>query len=381
MQPRLDRLLREPAPKGRRSGRPPAERQTTTQSAYNTYKNTPACHPGRSGRPGTAALTAALHPADGPWYWLRDGQPDETGKTKFTATYAEYLKNEQKSTQVLPDLERLLSRAALRGPGLDPVEHSLSPTMHRAAYAARGLDWTYDAVEVSRRARGLPGRPRRELARPVADHAAEADGVPLLDLARRPGLAGAANTLLLTATASRAQHRHPGRRAAMARRRAAGRRAVVLGGGATATSVLLALADLGCGGADLVVRDPARATRRSRRSAATGRRPIEVLRPTSTTSADLVVSTIPPAAQTRAWWRRSPPFRPSSRSSTTPGRHPWPRGRRGPAHPHRRDRPAALPGRAPGASMTGRWSTCRSRRSGPRARRDSPNGARPRAAP
>ena len=29
-----------------------------------------------------------------------------------------------------------------------PIEHSLSPVMHRAAYAELGLDWTYEAVEV-----------------------------------------------------------------------------------------------------------------------------------------------------------------------------------------------------------------------------------------
>ena len=28
-----------------------------------------------------------------------------------------------------------------------PVAHSLSPRLHRAAYAALGLDWTYDAVD------------------------------------------------------------------------------------------------------------------------------------------------------------------------------------------------------------------------------------------
>ena len=31
-----------------------------------------------------------------------------------------------------------------------PIAHSLSPVMHRAAYAELGLDWTYDAVEVTR---------------------------------------------------------------------------------------------------------------------------------------------------------------------------------------------------------------------------------------
>src|SRR4051794_1472095 len=29
-----------------------------------------------------------------------------------------------------------------------PIAHSLSPVLHRAAYAELGLDWTYDAVEV-----------------------------------------------------------------------------------------------------------------------------------------------------------------------------------------------------------------------------------------
>ena len=30
----------------------------------------------------------------------------------------------------------------------DPIAHSLSPVLHRAGYAAIGLDWTYDAVRV-----------------------------------------------------------------------------------------------------------------------------------------------------------------------------------------------------------------------------------------
>ncbi|WP_241901411.1 shikimate dehydrogenase family protein [Nocardioides houyundeii] len=36
----------------------------------------------------------------------------------------------------------------------DPIEHSLSPVLHRAGYAAVGLDWTYDAHRVP--AGGLP---------------------------------------------------------------------------------------------------------------------------------------------------------------------------------------------------------------------------------
>ena len=43
-------------------------------------------------------------------------------------------------------------RAAVLG---SPIAHSLSPLLHRAAYRALGLDWQYDAIEVSRRG---PGR-------------------------------------------------------------------------------------------------------------------------------------------------------------------------------------------------------------------------------
>jgi shikimate dehydrogenase len=37
-------------------------------------------------------------------------------------------------------------RAAVLG---SPIAHSLSPALHRAAYGALGLDWTYDALEVT----------------------------------------------------------------------------------------------------------------------------------------------------------------------------------------------------------------------------------------
>ena len=44
-------------------------------------------------------------------------------------------------------------RAAVLG---RPVAHSLSPVLHRAAYAALGLaDWTYDALDFG--AEDLPG--------------------------------------------------------------------------------------------------------------------------------------------------------------------------------------------------------------------------------
>ena len=36
-------------------------------------------------------------------------------------------------------------RAAVLG---SPIGHSLSPVLHRAAYAALGLDWSYEAIDV-----------------------------------------------------------------------------------------------------------------------------------------------------------------------------------------------------------------------------------------
>src|SRR3954465_6995358 len=87
-------------------------------------------------------------------------------------------------------------RAAVLG---RPVAHSLSPVLHRAAYAALGLtDWTYDALDLG--AEGLPGllaglggggrgfsvtMPCKQAAAAVADEAGS--------LVR---LLGAANTLV-----------------------------------------------------------------------------------------------------------------------------------------------------------------------------------------
>ena len=31
----------------------------------------------------------------------------------------------------------------------DPIEHSLSPVLHRAGYVEAGLDWQYDACQVA----------------------------------------------------------------------------------------------------------------------------------------------------------------------------------------------------------------------------------------
>ena len=82
-----------------------------------------------------------------------------------------------------------------------PIAHSLSPVLHRAAYDALGLDWSYDAVEVSED--GLPGFldgldgswRGLSLTMPL-----KRTVVPLLDeMSARAAQARAANTVVLDA--------------------------------------------------------------------------------------------------------------------------------------------------------------------------------------
>ena len=90
----------------------------------------------------------------------------------------------------------------------DPIAHSLSPVLHRAAYAELGLDWTYDAHRVaSGGLRDVPRRTRRGVARAVADHAAQARGAAAGRPAHRPGAPGRCRQ-----HARARGRRHPGRR-------------------------------------------------------------------------------------------------------------------------------------------------------------------------
>lgn len=190
-----------------------------------------------------------------------------------------------------------------------PVGHSLSPVLHRAGYAAVGLDWSYDGREVTEA--GLAGfldgldatwrglsltMPLKRAVMPLLD-----------DVSPRAAQAQAANTVILeagrrvghntditgAATAIRERHAEPLDRA------------TILGGGATAASVLLSLADLGCRQVTLVVRDTGRARETLE---AAGRHPaapgVDVRTfaspPTPPAPTDILVSTIPAVAQTPA---------------------------------------------------------------------------------
>lgn len=194
----------------------------------------------------------------------------------------------------------------------DPIAHSLSPVLHRAAYAELGLDWSYDAHRVPAGGlesflAGLDDTWRGlSLTMPL-----KREALALVDrLTDRARLAGAVNTLLVEPGGERVGDNTdlPGAAAAVRERTSAPlASAVVLGGGATAASVGLALADLGVRTIDLLVRDVSRAGDTvgvlGSHAADVDVRP-GLLDASEPLSADIVVSTIPAGAQVPALLRR-----------------------------------------------------------------------------
>lgn len=189
----------------------------------------------------------------------------------------------------------------------DPIAHSLSPVLHRAGYAALGLDWEYDAHRVAAGSlaafvddlgphwRGL------SLTMPLKREAVDLVD-DLTDVAR---LAGAVNTVVLGEGGRTGDNTDvPGAVAALRERTDRPiDSGVVIGGGATATSTGLALVDLGATGVEVVVRSPERAAETAAAIAAHPRAPrveVSLLGEGRPFEADVVVSTVPAAAQSAA---------------------------------------------------------------------------------
>ena len=195
------------------------------------------------------------------------------------------------------------SRAAVLG---HPVEHSLSPVLHRAAYEALGLNWSYDAIDVTAESLGDFVDALDEtwaglsLTMPlkvgVLDH---------LDFVEPMGkMLRAVNTVIVDNTG-------PYRALVGANTDVHGivaafgeagvdkvAKPVVLGGGATATSAVAAFAQLGSRQQTVVVRAKRRAGGLIRAANAMG---VDVnfvgfdQAPAVLTTADAVVSTVPAA--------------------------------------------------------------------------------------
>ncbi|MGA8987794.1 shikimate dehydrogenase family protein [Aeromicrobium sp.] len=180
-----------------------------------------------------------------------------------------------------------------------PIAHSLSPVMHRAAYIAVGLDWTYDAIAVEEGelplflrslgddVRGLSvTAPLKHVAAREAHQRSE--HVELLGVANTlivdDGLLSAHNTDVTGALAALQQHDLL----------AGVRTARILGAGATATSLAYALSTQGLEQLELVVRDPSRA---EETAAVAERRGVQVaiaeFGGQTADPVDLLISTVP----------------------------------------------------------------------------------------
>ncbi|MEU6624543.1 shikimate dehydrogenase [Streptomyces litmocidini] len=153
-------------------------------------------------------------------------------------------------------------RAAVLG---SPIAHSLSPVLHRAAYAALGLDdWSYDRFEVDEAA--LPGFVTEldetwaglSLTMPLKRAI-----IPLLDeISDTAASVEAVNTVVLREDGRRVGDNTdiPGMIAALGERGVEKvESASVLGAGATASSALAALARICAGPVTAYVRSEARA--------------------------------------------------------------------------------------------------------------------------
>lgn len=182
-----------------------------------------------------------------------------------------------------------------------PIAHSLSPALHRAAYAELGLTgWRYHREEVraGELAAYLAGRPRDwvglSVTMPGKEEALAAAHV-VSDVAR---LTGAANTLVRDRDGWSADNTDVEgiRRAFVEGGVVPGRprRGLVFGSGATARSALVALHGLGVTDVRLVVRDRARPATLEL-AARLGLR-VQVSRlddPLPSGCADLAISTVP----------------------------------------------------------------------------------------
>lgn len=190
-----------------------------------------------------------------------------------------------------------MTRAAVLG---RPVAHSLSPALHRAAYSALGLDWTYEAIDcgvaelpvVLAERTGWAGFScTMPLKHAVLDVAAEV----------RPTAAavGSANTLYPGPDGWVAENTDvDGVLGALAGAGVAlaGRDVTILGAGGTAQAVVAALARAGSGDVTVLVRDPSRA---AAVSATAGRLGVALTIGTlgaDTPPAGVLVSTLPAGA-------------------------------------------------------------------------------------
>lgn len=181
-----------------------------------------------------------------------------------------------------------------------PIEHSLSPRLHGAAYEVLGLPWRYGRQEIGRGGLdaflGSLGTEWRglSLTMPLKDEAFErADDLD--DAARETG---AVNTLVLGDRLRGLNTDVPGIVDAFVERGVTpGEHAVLLGAGATARSVVVALGRMGVRRIDVFARRPEAATRLADYAVERGIEAAALSVTSSLEVSGLVVSTFPGDAE------------------------------------------------------------------------------------
>ena len=155
-------------------------------------------------------------------------------------------------------------RAAVLG---HPIAHSLSPLLHNAAYEALGLDWVYDARDITEpQFDGFVSALGNEWAGLSLTMPLKVEAVRHMNFIEPMAkLVGAVNTVLIQTTGA-GRHligANTDVYGIVAALREAGltqaSRGVILGGGATATSAMAALGQLGVTHPVVAVRDKTRA--------------------------------------------------------------------------------------------------------------------------
>jgi shikimate dehydrogenase len=218
-----------------------------------------------------------------------------------------------------------------------PISHSLSPALHAAAHAELGLrDWTYEAIECDEAgfgpwfARLGPDWAGVSLTMPLKRVA-----IPLLDeLTPLVHTVGVMNTVVWSgpAQARRTTGHNTDVQGVVAALGSVGlaqaASACVLGAGATACSVLAALAELGCAEVLLLARSPERAAEAVATAGRLGIRAsvggLDRLR--DALAAEVLVTTLP-AAPAAAWAATLSEPQPDARPAGVlldVTYHPWP---------------------------------------------------------
>jgi shikimate dehydrogenase len=202
-----------------------------------------------------------------------------------------------------------------------PVAHSLSPALHRAAYRELGFrDWTYDLVECDEA--GLPGYIEsrgREWAGLSLTMPLKRTVLPLLDHVDHMAAAtGGVNTVVFRPEGRYGYNTDvQGIVDALTEAGAPAPRTVtIIGAGATACSALAAVGELGAPGADVILRDPARAGAVLATAEKLGLkvrlRPFEDQQQGDAVVPDLLISTVPAGATNlfseRTLFARTPPM-------------------------------------------------------------------------